>query len=111
MRGHEDVIKLRQSGLKPRYVFINDYECETGLTGVDTAIVRISTEGDVVQLLDMRFAVGLRVGVTSNCEARTKALAEKCKAAGAVEVAAVHVQPGVPGFKQSGWTEVWRKNG
>lgn len=111
MRGHEDIIKLRLAGLKPAYVFVNDYPCETGLTDVDSARVRVSTAEDVIQMLDLRCLVGLRVGVASHCETRAKALHEKCKAAGAVEVGSVHVQYGVHEFKQSGWAEVWRKNG
>lgn len=68
----------------------------------------ISVAGDVVQLLDMRFLVGLRVSISGSTEVRAKALSEKAKASGAKLVAATHSYREGSRFV-SGWTEVWRK--
>ena len=109
MRGHERLIEYRLKGKAPRFVFVNDYPCKTDWHENPGDAVTICTEGDVVQLLDLRFLVGLRVSVSSPSEVRAQALFDRCKAAGAAMVAACHVQDGVGRWRQSGWTEVWAK--
>lgn len=108
MRGHEAIIAMRQAGKRPAFVFVNDWPCATDwhLHG-DHATV--STDGDVIQLLDMRYLVGLRVSISSENETRAKALLDKCKASGASVVAAVHVLKNAKPWMQSGWSEVWIK--
>ena len=110
MRGHEKLIEMRKQRLKPEIVFINDYKCFTDWHKYAEDAVTICVAGDVVQLLDLRYLVGLTVTISSPSEVRAKALFDKCKAAGALVVAACHIQDGVPPHKQSGWFEVWRKN-
>lgn len=107
MRGHERLIDLRRSGKAPRMVFINDWPCATDWFE-DGSAVTICTEGDVVQLLDLRCLVNLRVSISSNSEARAKALFDQCRLAGASTVAACHVQQAKP-WEQTGWAEVWHK--
>lgn len=108
MRGHETILKMREQGTKPSFVFVNDYPCDTDFfeTG-HTACVCV--HGDVPETIDMRFLVGLNVSVTSHDENRAKALFELCKEAGVNRLAACHVQYGVPFGRQCGWAAGWKK--
>lgn len=109
MRGQEGVIAIRKAGKKPEIVFINDYPCQTNwLENSDHATV--CTAGDSLSDMDFWFVVGLTVSISGTTEARAKALAEMCKAAGAEVVASCHVKPMQP-WEQNGWSEIWRKNG
>lgn len=109
MRGHEHLIELRRAKKSPRYVFVNDYPCQTDWfqTGDHATIC---TAGDSVELLDLRCLVGLIVSVSAISESRAKALLDACKRAGAAVVAACHVQADRHQFDQSGWTAIWRRN-
>ncbi len=107
MRGHLKLIEMRMQRTRPGIVFVNDYTCDTNWHTHGDAVT-ISTAGDVIQTLDLRFLVGLTVSVSSPSEIRAKALFEKCKAAGAEVVAACHVQD-APYWKQNGWSAVYRK--
>ena len=108
MRGHEKLIDMRRAGKTPRHVFVNDYPCSTDWFETDDHVT-LCTAGDDTALLDLRCLVGLTVSVSSPSEARAKALAESCKAAGAAIVAACHVQDDHSPFEQAGWAEVWRR--
>lgn len=109
MRGHQKLIEMRMNRKRPGIVFVNDYDCYVDWhTNVGDAVT-ISTAGDVVQALDLRFLVGLKVSVSSPSEIRAKALFEKCKAAGADTVAACHIQEANQPWQQSGWVNVYRK--
>jgi hypothetical protein len=109
MKGHTELIRLRTLRKAPRIVFINDYPCDTSWHENPGDAVTISTDGDVVQFLDLRLLVGLTVSISSPSEVRAKALFAGCKAAGAKVVAACHIQPDVQPWEQKGWTQVWRK--
>jgi hypothetical protein len=107
MRGHDEIIRMRQGGKKPAMVFINDWPCRVDwFDNSDHATV--STAGDAVEALDMRFAVGLAVSISAQSESRAKALSDACKEAGADLVAACHVKDAAP-WRQDGWREVWRR--
>ena len=108
MRGHENVIRLRQAGKRPAFVFVNDWPCQTDWfeTGEHATVC---TSGDSIETLDLRFLVGLRVSVSASTEGRAKALFEACKVAGVETVGAVHVQEGKPGWLQDGWAQVWNQ--
>lgn len=91
MRGHEELIRVRQSGLKPAgLVFVNDYDVvpdvfrwiENGQSP------HVSTHGDNVSALDLRFLIGLKVSVDGHDPMRVKALAAACRKAGAEYVIA-----------------------
>ena len=60
-----------------------------------------------MELLDLRFLLGLRVSISSDSECRAKALFEAAKRFGAIAVGAVHVKAGRPTWEQDGWMEVW----
>lgn len=109
MIGHDRIIELRRSGKAPAMIFVNDYPMDKAILRDRETIDTVCTNGDVIQLLDMRFVVGLKVSIGSTTEQRAKALAEKCKASGAVVVAACHIKDDRPTWKQDGWAEVWRK--
>ena len=109
MKGHENIIAMRMAGKAPACVFVNDFPCDTNpeITGrMDIVCV----DGDVIQLQDWRFVVGLKVSCGSPSEVRAKALLDACKAAGASVVGSVHSYP-VEGksYHASGWCEVWSK--
>lgn len=119
MRGHEAIIAMRNAGKRPSIVFINDYPdvCASDwhnpgekfgkVWAPDHATV--STADDVIQMLDMRFLVGLRVSISSESEIRAKALFEKAKACGAVTVAAGHSLKSSSGRVSTGWCEIFHK--
>lgn len=107
MHGHENIIRMRKTGVKPAFVFVNDWPCETGWfdTGEHATVC---TDGDDLASMDLRFLVGLRVSVSAHSEARAKAIFEACKAAGVEVVGAVHVDPKLKPWQQRGWVEVWK---
>lgn len=106
MRGHENIIRLRQAGKRPAFVFINDWPCQTDWfeTGEHATVC---TAGEAVEALDLRFLTGLRVSISSHQENRAKALFEACKAIGVLSVGAVHVKPELRPWEQDGWVQVW----
>lgn len=118
MRGHEHIIAMRKTGVTPKIVFINDFPCQTArdwhnpgekygeVWPADHATV--STAGDPLSSLDMRFLVGLTVSISSESEARAKALFAKAMQFGAKTVAACHVKPTQP-HQQAGWWEIFHK--
>ena len=124
MHGHQPLIDMRRGGAKPSgIVFIDDLPNPISKDWQNPGESRaevwepdqptICTYGDVIQMLDMRFLVGLTVSVSSYSEIRAKALFEKAKVCGAAVVASTHAievpKPfGQTAFK-SGWTEIWRK--
>lgn len=109
MNGHNALIALRQQRMAPKIVFINDYPCETDWHVLGDAVT-ICTHGDVIQLLDLRFLVGLTVSISSPSEIRAKALFAAAKAAGARTVGACHIQGEKRLWEQSGWSQVWHKH-
>lgn len=108
MRGHENVIKLRMTGKRPQSIFVNDWDCQTDPRETGRMDV-VNCAGDVIELQDWRFLVGMTVSCSSPSEDRAKALFEACKAAGATLVGSVHSIPDGPYRQKSGWCAVWRK--
>lgn len=114
MRGHESIINMRLCGKKPRIVFLNDYPCKTDwFEHGDHATVEIS-HTDRPEWLDLRFLIGLRVGVAGSDEKRLKQLFDACKKAGAESVAACVVHKSVDNFYKvpvysAGWAEIWHR--
>ena len=109
MKGHERLIDMRRAGKAPRFVFLNDYPCKTDWFENPGDAVTVCTHGDSVELIDLRFLVGLKVSISGEDEARVKKLYERCKAIGVGMVAACHLQPGVKQWDQAGWAEVWKR--
>ena len=109
MRGHENIIALRNSGKKPPFVFLNDYPCSDTDWFETGSHATVCTAGDALGSIDMRFLVGMKVSITALSENRAKALYHMAIDAGAETVAAGHHQTGVPTYKQDGWTEVFHR--
>jgi hypothetical protein len=109
MRGHEAIIELRRNRMAPPFVFINDYPCDTDWLQ-DRAGSTVCVAGDHIPALDLRYLIGLKVSISSESEARAKALFDACKAAGARTVAACHIKPERRDWEQDGWATVWRKD-
>jgi hypothetical protein len=119
MRGHKPIIAMRKRGVAPKIVFLNDFPCQTSeewqnpgekhgeIWPADHATV--STSGDQISSLDLRFLVGLKVSITSDSEGRAKALFAKAKSSGAMSVAACHIEPTDP-YRQGGWFEIFHAN-
>ena len=109
MQGHEHIYTIRKQGQKPAMIFINDYPCKTDWHDFD-AHVTVSTAGDPIETLDLRFLVGCSVNISGTDEKRCKALFEASKAHGAHLVVACQVQENNLPWNQSGYLEVWRKH-
>lgn len=108
MRGHNEIIELRKSGLKPGWVYLNDFPCETdwykqGLPAT------VCVSGESFSGLDLRFLVGLSVVANADSEMRAKSLFEAAKRSGAEFVSGVEHQPGHHSSEQSGWSATWWK--
>lgn len=107
MKGHEAIIAMRKSGKTPKYVFLNDYPCETNWfeTG-DHATVCV--HGDAISSLDLRFLIGLVVSISSTDENRAKRLLEACKPYAQSAGAGCSVM--VNEYRaENTWSEVWHK--
>lgn len=109
MYGHEQIIQNRLAGHVPRVVFFHDEPMPKCFINEREVADTVCTHGDVIQLLDLRFVVGLRVSISSGSEVRAKALFERCKAAGASVVAAVHTMDPKDGNWRKSWCEIWHK--
>ena len=108
MRGHGKIIEARMAGKKPPFVFLNDYPCKTDWFEFGEHAT-VSTDGDPLANLDLRFLVGLAVSISATSEHRAKALYERAKAAGAATIAACHINTHEPPWNQTGWFEIYRK--
>ena len=106
MRGHETIIQMRLAGRKPSIVFVNDYPCKTDWSEFGEHAT-VCTDGDTLSSVDLRCLVGLTASISASTESRAKALFAKAKQAGAVRVAACHVQQGKQPWEQSGWAEIY----
>lgn len=106
MKGQEKIIACRMAGAVPPFVFVNDYPCKTDWFEF-CEHATVCTANDTLSSMDFRFLTGLRVSISATTEERAKALFDRIKAAGAVAVAACHVQTEKPWFDQSGWCEVF----
>ena len=108
MKGHEKLIALRNQGLRPSMVFINDFLCPTDWFETGDRHITICVAGDKLDRVDLRFLVGLTVSATRYDENRAKELMDACKRGGAAVVGAGHCMGDGP-RRGTGWCEVWRK--
>jgi hypothetical protein len=105
MKGHADIIQMREAGRTPSIVFINDYPCYTRWAEWGE-YATVCTYGDPLSSLDLRFLVGLKVSISAHSEKRAKELFRLAREAGAKTVAACHVQIEKHTFNQSGWAAI-----
>lgn len=93
MRGHENVIQVREQGLKPAgVVWLCDHPVKPDFLEWryrdDGRSPTVCTHGDQLESIDLRFLVGLTVEVCGEDAKRVKALAVKARKAGAESVTA-----------------------
>lgn len=105
MKGDDNLIAMRKLGKAPRIVFVNDYPCKTDWFE-NHEHATISTAGEPISSLDLRFLTGLKVSISSGSEGRAKALMAKAKWFGAKTIGACHIQP-VYAHLQTGWSEIY----
>ena len=94
MRGHENIIALRNQGLIPAgHVRLVDYPVREELLrwsyADDGKYPTVCTAGDAVDSLDLRFLVALPVHILGDDFKRVQRLAQMARAAGAAMVACV----------------------
>lgn len=120
MIGHEPILKMRMSGVRPSIVFINDFADPVAkdwhnpgarygqVWEPDYPTISIEPT-DRIEALDLRFLVGMAASVSGSTESRAKALLNACKRAGAAKVVASHEVFVNPHRCEAGWMEVWQK--
>ena len=91
MKGHENIIKVRMAGKRPTgSVFVLDFPVERRLTewshAEDPQRPMVSTDGDTVGSLDLRFLVGLGVILVGEDTGRIKSLCAALVKAGAASI-------------------------
>ena len=120
MIGHLPIINLRKQGFSPTVIFVSDvYDSNNWYNPGekygevwehDHATVCILPD-EPLELLDLRFCVGLRVLANFGTEKRAKQVLEAFKGASAQTVVSSHCyQVEGKDFFTTGWSEVWNKN-
>jgi hypothetical protein len=107
MHGHLPILKMREFGQQPLWVFINDYPCKTDWEQWgDHATVCV--DGDNIKTLDLRFLVGCKVSISSESEKRARDLFNACKPYCETVAAGVTL---FDDWKRtySGWDEIWHR--
>lgn len=91
MRGHEQIIKLRTAGYRPKWVNVFDFPVKIDPPRFieDFGIMDVDVTGDDLALIDFRFLVELPVTVFGNDRPRCGKIAAACKKAGAEFVSAL----------------------
>ena len=113
MLGHEKIFSLRSTGFTPRDIFVDesnvfyDWYTKDVYGGPDHFAVCILPD-ETLEMLDLRFCVGLVVHISSSSEKRVKELLEAFKKAGAKVVASIATKR-VEGksFYKTEWSEIW----
>lgn len=108
MRGHEQIIALRKQRLAPEIVFVNDFPCKTDWYERGD-FPTITTAGDKIEYLDLRFLINLTVSICALSEERAKTLFKAAQACGATTIAAAHIKPPQNPYLADGWAIIWRK--
>lgn len=109
MRGHEPILAMRLRGQRPAFVCLDDHSTETDWHQWADAVPTVCVAGDVIDLLDLRFLVGMRVSIAGSTAARAKALLEAVKRAGAIAVGACALDWSTDRFDPEGFVEIWHK--
>lgn len=108
MNGHLEIIALRKRKVKPEFVFLNDYECQTDWFETGDHVTISLTNKDIPETLDLRFLVGTTVSISTESENRARRLLEACKRAGCSTVAVAVTDSSKKPWDQDGYMEVWR---
>lgn len=108
MLGHEPLINLRMSGKAPKFISIEDHpslNAHEWHKWDDSPVICIAK--DDLHTLDLRFAIGLTVFLTSLDERRAKVVHQKLIDAKARVITSSVLLPGQPYFRQTGWSETY----
>ena len=108
MIGHEPLIKMRMAGVAPQYISIEDHpslNAHERHEWDDSPTICIAK--DDLHTLDLRFAIGLTVFLTSLDERRAKAVHQKLIDAKARVITSSVLLPGEPHFRQTGWSQTY----
>jgi hypothetical protein len=108
MIGHLPLINMRMSGQAPKYISIEDHKslnAHEWHEWDDFPVICIAK--DDLFTLDLRFAIGLTVFLTSFDERRAKAVHQKLIDAKARVITSSVLLPGQPYFRQTGWSETY----
>lgn len=97
MRGHDQLIAMRVQGYRPASVEIREGKAPewfardwlTERASSQPVHARVCVEDDCIEVLDLRFVVGLTVMVTGTNPNRMRSLVAAVKAAGAKRVHAL----------------------
>lgn len=108
MRGQDGIIKMRMQGLAPQIVHIDDYNFKSPLADWEEKdhVPTVCVHKDVLEMLDLRFLVGLQVFISSHTEERAKKLFDLCKKARAKVVSSGHTIQQGERYK-TGWNEFY----
>jgi hypothetical protein len=92
MRGQDGIINMRKKGLVPSLINIDDFDFKSPLTNWEEQddVPTVCVHQDVLEMLDLRFLIGMTVNITSCSEERAKKLFHLCKKAKAKNVIAGH---------------------
>lgn len=100
MKGQHDLIKMRMARKTPACVCLYDFPFDTDWAKWGD-LPRITTHGDPVVDLDLRFVVGMTVMIETHDQDRAQELFDKCVSAGANIVAA----SSFPSFKDDPYSQ------
>lgn len=84
MTGHERILALRRAGQKPAYVWVSDFSDAM----LDGLTVRV--HGDMPEMLDLRFLVGVTAIVQGDAPKRVERIAKACQKHASRVIASVH---------------------
>ncbi len=93
MTGDREILAMRRAGMKPAFVWVSDFP----FAFLDGCTVRV--DGDVPELLDLRFLAGTTVIVEGPDAGRVERLAAACRATASRVIASTL-------SNASGWWEV-----
>ncbi len=108
MQGQQHILAMRKSGYAPDIVFVNDYPCKTDWFDEGLAAT-VCVYRDRIELLDMRFLVGLTVCITSDNLDRAKRLYAVAKACGAARIGACQTTNHKNPSMSDGWAAIWHR--
>jgi len=107
MKGHLPLIQMRLAGYTPPAVYIEDHH---SFNHVDWhlygEIPCINIQDYPLSDIDLRFSVGLIVNISSLSTERAKTLFTLAKQAKARVITSCVLKPGLPYFKQDGWSAI-----
>jgi hypothetical protein len=108
MKGHLPLIQMRMNGQTPSAVYIEDHKSHNHNDWhIYGEVPCVNIQDDPLSAIDLRFAIGLTVNISSFSEERAKALFRLAKEAKARVITSCVLLPNEPYFRQTGWSEIY----